>query len=132
MEIIDKYGYLEDALIYIERNIINCRNFEKLAKKSGVSEAFFKKLLKGLQKFSEKYFFTCLQEELEKRHSSLSGALAEVSLADISIEAKKGKVFILMTLGFNIELDGETEDKTKMDVKIFSNKNITINHSVYY
>ena len=98
MEIIDKYGYLEDVIGYIEKNIISSRTFKKLAEKSGVNEILLKKLSADLQKFSAKYFFTCLEEELEKNHSSLSGADAEISGADISIETRKGRVFISMIL----------------------------------
>jgi hypothetical protein len=127
MEIIDKYGYLEDVIGYVEKNIISSRNFQKLAKKSGINEVLLKKLSVGLQKFSEKYFFTCLEEELEKRHSSLSGADAEIFGADISIETQKGTAFISMILNFNIVIDGEAEDKIKIQIKIFSNKNIIIN-----
>ena len=67
-----------------------------------------------------------LEEELEKRHSSLSGADAEISGADISIDTYKDKTFILISLSFNIVVDDEIEDKTKIDIKIFSNKNILI------
>ena len=126
MEIIDKYGYLEDALKYIERNIMACRNFQKLALKSGINKVMLKKFSAELQKFSEKHFFICLEEELEKRHSSLSGADAEISGADISIDTYKDKTFILISLSFNIVVDDEIEDKTKIDIKIFSNKNILI------
>lgn len=127
MEIIDKYGYLEDVIGYIEKNIISCRNFQKLAKKSGVNEILLKKLSTELQKFSEKYFFTCLEEELEKRHSSLSGADAEISGADMSVETEKGRAFVLMILSSNIVIDGEAEDKIKIKIKIFSKNNIIIN-----
>jgi len=127
MRIIDKHGYLKDALKYIERNIVACRTFQKLASKSGINEVVLRKLSSELQKFSEKYFFSCLEEELEERHSSLSGAGAEISGADISIDVHKDKAFVLISLRFNIVIDDETEDKTKIDIKIFSNKNIIIN-----
>ena len=56
---------------------------------------------------------TTLQEKLEERHSSLSGAEVEVSGADVSIENEKKNVFVLLSLVFDIVLDGEKEDKTK-------------------
>lgn len=126
MELIDKYGYLDDALNYIERNIIGCKDYKKLAKKAGVNEEFFKNLSKGLKGFSEKIFLTLIRERVEEKHSSLSGADAEVAGVDISIEKQKKSVFILLRLLFEITVDGESEDKVKINIKIFSKNNIVL------
>jgi len=126
MEIVDRYGYLEDALGYIEKNIIANHNIQKLAKKAGVDEFLLKNLQKGLQHFSEKLFFTTLQEELEDRHSSLLGATAELVFADVKIEVEKNKAFVLACLNWDITIDSEKEDKMTTLVKIFSDKNIQI------
>ena len=56
MEIIDKYGYLEAALDYIEKNIVSGRGLQKLAKKAGVNEDLVKNLSSALSGFSEKMF----------------------------------------------------------------------------
>ena len=126
MEIIDKGGYLESALRYIERNIVSGKGLHKIARKSGVSEDLLKNLNLALKNFSEKQFFTALHEAVEESHSSLSGAVAEVSAADISIETRKNKAFICMGLTFNIIYDDEIEDQLNFDVKIFSKNNIQI------
>ena len=56
MEIIDKYGYLESALGYIEKNIVAGRNLQKLAEKSRVNMNLLKKLSAALLNFSERQF----------------------------------------------------------------------------
>ena len=126
MEIIDKYGYLESALEYIEKNIVSGRGLQKIAKKAGIKEDLLKNLSLSLSGFSEKMFFTILQQEIEDRHSSVSGADVEISGADISLETQKNKAFILMSLICDIVVDGEKEDKIKMDIKIFSKIDIKI------
>lgn len=126
MEIVDRYGYLEDALGYIEKNIIANHNIQKLAKKAGVDEFLLKNLRKGLQNFSEKLFFSTLQEKLEDRHSSLLGAAAELISADVKIEVEKNKALVLICLNWDITVDGEREDKITTWVKMFSDKNIQI------
>jgi len=126
MQIVDKYGYLEDVLNYIEKNIIESKHFEKLAKKARVGEGLLKKLSKELRGFSEKYFLTALQEKLEERHSSLSGAEAEIFLADVGIDVEKNKAFILIYLNWDIVIDGEKEDKIVTTIKIYSKNNIQI------
>ena len=126
MEIIDKYGYLDSALDYIERRIASGRGLQKTAKKARINEDLLKNLSLLLKDFSEKQFFSIFQEEIEQRHSSVSGANVEISGADISIETQKGKAFVLMNLTCDIVIDGEQEDKIKMDVKIFSKNNIQI------
>ena len=126
MEIIDKYGYLESALAYIEKNIVSGRGLQKIAKKARVSEDLLNNLSLSLGSFSEKQFFTILLAEIEERHSSLSGADAEIAGANISIEIEKKKPFVLMSLVCDIVADGEREDRIKMDVKIFSKNNIQI------
>jgi hypothetical protein len=127
MEIIDKYGYLEGALGYIERNIVAGKNLHKLAEKSRVNMDFLKNLSDGLRDFSEKMFFTILQQELEDRHSSISGADVEISGADISVETLKNKAFVLMDLVCDIMSGDEKEDKIKIEIKIFSKIDIRIN-----
>ena len=126
MEIIDKYGYLESALDYIEKNIVSGRGLQKIAKKARINEDLLKNLSLLLSSFSEKMFFIALQEKIEERHSSMSGAEAEISGTDISIETQKNKAFVLMNLICDIVIDGEKEDKIKMDIKIFSKIDIKI------
>lgn len=126
MEIIDKYGYLESALEYIEKNIVSGRGLQKTAKKARISEDLIKNLSLSLRGFSEKIFVTILHQEIEDRHSSISGADVEISGADISIEATKNRAFILMDLICDIVIDGEKEDKLKVGVKIFSKNEIKI------
>ncbi|MCX6721113.1 MAG: hypothetical protein NT026_00705 [Candidatus Staskawiczbacteria bacterium] len=126
MQILDKYGYLESALDYIEKQIISGKGLQKIAKKTGVSEDLLKNLSLALKGFSQKQFFAALQEEIESRHSSVSGADVEIVTADISIETPKKSVFILLDLIFHIVIDGEKEDKIEMEIKIFSKNNIQI------
>lgn len=124
MEIIDKYGYLESALEYIEKNIVSGKGLQKIAKKARINEGLLKNLSLSLKNFSEKQFFTALQEKIEESHSSISGADAEILSADISVETQKNKAYILMSVVCDIVIDGEQEDKIKMDIKIFSKNNI--------
>ena len=126
MEIIDKYGYLESALGYIEKNIVSGRGLQSLAKKARVSEDLLKNLSLSLNNFSQKMFFTILHQEIEDRHSSIDGVDAEISLVDISIDTQKKKAFVSMKLVCDIVVDGEKEDKLKMDIKIFAKNNIQI------
>ena len=126
MEIIDKYGYLESALEYIEKNIVSGRGLQKIAKKARIKEDLLKSLSSSLNGFSEKMFFVILKQEIEDRHSSVSGADVEISGADISLETQKNKAFISMSLTCDIVIDGEKEDKIKMDIKIFSKIDIKI------
>ncbi|MFH1968391.1 MAG: hypothetical protein ABIJ84_03330 [bacterium] len=126
MEIIDKRGYLELALRYIERNIISGRGLQKIAKKAGVTEDLLKSLSLSLKKFSEKQFFTALKERIEEIHSSLSGATAEVSAVDISIEKQENAAFVFLNIVFDIVIDGEQEDEIKINAKIFSKNNMQI------
>jgi len=127
MEIIDRAGYLESALRYIGKNIISGRGLQKIAKKTGINEGLLKNLSLSLKKFSEKHLFTILHEKLEESHSSLAGATAEISGADISVESRKGRAFILMNIDFDIKADDETEDKIKIEARIFSRNNIYVN-----
>lgn len=126
MQIIDKHGYLEDALDYIEKNVVSGRGLHKIAKKARINEDLLKNLYLSLKDFSEKQFFVALQGKLEDKHSSISGANVEVSGADISIETQKNKAFVLMSLICDIVVDGEREDKIKIEIKIFSKNNIQI------
>lgn len=126
MEIIDKYGYLEDVLNYIEKNIIKSRGWQKTAKKAKVKEELLKGLSGKLKYFSETSFFTLLQEKLEDRHSSIAGATAELCGADVGIEVVKNKAFVLINFKWDIVVDGEKEDKVLMDIKMFSKNDIRI------
>ena len=126
MEIIDKYGYLEGALEYIEKNLISGRGLHEVAEKTGIKEDLLKSLSLSLDGFSEKMFLTILQQEIEDRHSSISGADVEISGVDISLETQKNRAFILMKLVSDIVVDGEKEDKIKMDIKIFSKIDVRI------
>jgi len=126
MEIIDKYGYLEGALEYIEKNIVSGRGLQKIAKKASLSEDKIKNLSSSLRGFSEKIFVTILHQEIEDRHSSMSGAEVEIAAVDISIETQKKNAYILLSLVCDIVVDGEKEDKIKMNIKIFSKNNIQI------
>ena len=126
MEIIDKYGYLESALEYIDKNIVSGRGLQKIAKKADIQEDLIKNLSLALAGFSEKTFVTILHQEIEDRHSSISGAEVEISGADISLDTQKSKAFILLKLVCDIVIDGENEDKIKIDTRIFSKNNIQI------
>lgn len=126
MEIIDKYGYLESALDYIEKNIASGRGLQKIAKKASIDQDLLNNLSLSLRDFSEKYFFTSLREKIERAHSFISGADVDISAADISIEKNNGRPFVLMTLVCYVVVDGEQEDKIKMNIEIFSKKDIKI------
>lgn len=126
MEIIDKYGYLEDVLCYIEKNILNSRQLSKIAKKAKIKKELLDELSANLKGFSETSFFTMIQEKLEEKHSSATGASGEVRGADIGIETVKNKAFILINFKFDIVIDGEGEDKASIFVKIFSKNNIKL------
>jgi hypothetical protein len=126
MEIIDKYGYLESALDFIEKNIVSGRGLQKIARKTSINEDLLRNLSLALSGFSEKMFFTILQQEIEDRHSSVSGADVEISEVDLSVETQKNKAFILLKLVCDIVVDGEREDKIKIEIKMFSKIDIRI------
>lgn len=135
MQIIDKYGYLDSALDYIEKGIVSGQGLQKIAKKARINEDLLKNLSLALKDFSEKQFFLLLQDKIEDRHSSTSGADVEISGADISIETqgdskrhqrRPPRAFILMNLICDIVVDDQEEDKIKIDIKIFSKNNIQI------
>lgn len=126
MQIIDKYGYLESALGYIEKSIASGRGLQRIAKTASINEDFVRDLSLSLKDFSEKQFFTVLQEKLESTHSSLSGAEVEIVVADVGIETYKKKAFVSINLVCDIMIDGEKEDRIDIDVKIFSRDNIQI------
>ena len=126
MQIMDKYGYLESALDYIEKNVVSGRGLQKIAKKTRINKGLLKNLSLSLKNFSEKQFFTLLQESLEEHHSSLSGAVAEVLATDISVEKDKKGVLVLLNINFDIIMGEEVEDKIALDVKIYSKNNIII------
>ena len=126
MQIIDKYGYLESALDYIERYLVSGRGLHSIAKKARINEDLVKNLSLALNNFSEKKFLSLIQEKIEDKHSSIPGADIEISEVDISIETEKNKALILMNLGCDIVIDNEKEDKIKLEIKIFSKNNIQI------
>ena len=126
MEIIDKYGYLESALEYIEMHIVSGRGLQKIAIKTGISEDKIKNLSSALRGFSEKMFFTILRQEIEDRHSSIGGANVEILGVDVGIEEFKHKAFILIKIICDIVIDNEKEDSMKIDIKIFSKIDIKI------
>lgn len=126
MQIIDKYGYLESALDYVKKSVVSGRGLQKIAKKARINKDLLKNLSLELKDFSEKQFFTAIQEKIDDRHSLTPGAEVEISGADISIETQKDKALIMMNLTFNIVVDEEQEDKIKLDIKIFSKNNIQI------
>ena len=106
MEIIDKNGYLESALEYIDKNIVSGRGLQKIAIKAGIQEDLLKNLSLALAGFSEKTFVTILHQEIEDRHSSVDVADAEVSSVDVSIDTQKKKAFIFVKLVCDIVIDG--------------------------
>ena len=80
----------------------------------------------ALKDFSEKQFFSALEEKIEDRRGYVPGTQIEISLVDISIEKEKGAAFILVNLICNIVVEGDQEDKIKLEIKIFSKNNIKI------
>ncbi len=126
MEIVDKYGYLEDVLKYIEKNIINSRGLFKISQKANIEQALLQNLSRSLKGFSENQFFTALEEKLEERHSSPLDASAELAGADMGIELDKNKAFIMIKFKWDIAVEGEREDRTSMQVQIFSKNNIKV------
>jgi len=126
MEIIDKYGYLEQALEFIEKNIVSGRGLHKTAIKTRINEDLLKNLSSALSGFSEKTFVTILHQEIEDRHSSVLGADVEISGIDISLETQKNRAYILMKLVCDIVVDSEKDDKINLDIKIFSKNEIKI------
>lgn len=118
MQIIDKNGYLDSALKYIEKGMLSGRGLQKTAKKTRIDEGLLKSLSLRLSDFSEKQFFTNLQEKIEYVHGFTPGAEVQISGADVSIENKKGKAIIAMNLICDIVIDGEQEDKIKINMQI--------------
>lgn len=127
MEIVDKYGYLEEVIDYIEKNIISDKGWSRVLRKIKIDKQMLSELSFGIKKFSENAFFSLLEEKLEKRHSSITGAEAYVYGVDLKIDIDKKKAFILLTLNFKIMQKEETEDKTTMIIKIYSKENIKVN-----
>lgn len=127
MEIVDKYGYLEEVIAYIEKNIISSKGWPVVLRKIKISKELLAGLSAGIQKFSENAFFALIEEKLEKRHSSITGAEAYVYGVDLKIDTERIKAFILLTLNFKIVQKEETEDKITMVVKIYSKENIKVN-----
>lgn len=127
MEIVDKYGYLEEAIGYLERNIISDSGWPKVLRKIKISKEMLASLSLGIKKISENSLFTLLEDKLEERHSSITGAQAEVYGVDLTIDSDKKKAFVVLTLNFKIVQAEETEDKTTMVVRIYSKENIKVN-----
>lgn len=130
MEIVDKYGFLEEAIGYLEQNIISEKGWPKVLRKIKLDKQLLADLSLGLKKFSENSFFVMIEEKLEARHSSITGAQAEVYGVDLTIDtegpAKKKKALIIFTLKFKIVQKEITEDKVTMIVKIYSKENIKV------
>jgi|GEM_PF-7105196 len=132
MEIVDKYSYLEEVIAYIEKNIINSKGWPSVLRKIKISKDLLAELSSGIQKFSENAFFAILEEKLEKRHSSITGAEAYVYGVDLKIDTEKvrakgpEKAFILLTLNFKIIQKEDTEDKITMIIRIYSKENIKV------
>lgn len=126
MQILDKYGYLESALGYIEKQIISGKGLQKIAKKTGINEDLLKNLSLALKGFSEKQVLTSIAEKLEEGHSSLSGAIGEIDGTDLSVELQGNKAFVLLTVVCDIVSNDETEDKIKLEIQIISKNNIKI------
>ena len=126
MEIVDKYGFLEEAIGYIEKNIIASKGWPIVLRKLKLPKEMLAELSSALQKLSENAFFVLLEEKLEARHSSLTGAEAIVYGVDLTVDNDKKKAFILLTLNFKIVQNEETEDKVTMVIKIYSKENIKI------
>jgi len=124
MQIIDKYGYLENAFDYIDRQIVSGRGLKKISKKTGMDEDLLKSLSSVLKDFSEKQFFCVLEEKIEEKHGSAPDDDIEISEVDLSVEREKGKALVLMNLTCDVAVDGEQEDKIKIEIKIFSKNNI--------
>lgn len=130
MQIIDKYGYLDGALDYIEKHLVSGRGLQQIAKKARINEDLIKNLSLALKDFSEKRFLTTLQDKIEERRASGSGIQAEISQVDLSIESeqepkkRKSRVFILINLTSDIVVDGEVEDRIKSSIKVFSRSDI--------
>lgn len=122
MEIIDKYGYLEDVLNYIEKNIVMGCGLKRIAKKANLRLEDLLKFSNYIKDFSERELLTLLKEKLEDRHSSIAGADAEVTSVDMSIENKKKNIYILLNLKWDIAVDGEKEEEVLMNVEIFKDK----------
>lgn len=127
MEIVDKYGYLEEAIGYLEKNIISDSGWPKVLRKIKISKEMLASLSLGIKKISENSLFTLLEDKLEERHSSITGAQAEVYGVDLTIDSDKKKAFVVLTLNFKIVQAEETEDKTTMVVRIYSKENIKVN-----
>lgn len=126
MEIIDKYGYLEQSLEFIEKNLVSGKGLRKIAKKARIDAKFLEKFCVFLKGFSEKQFYTLLQEKLENKHSSLLGAVAEISGTDVSIENDKEAIFIFLLILCDIVVDSELEEKVEVKAKIFSKNKIEV------
>jgi len=126
VQIIDKYGYLDSALDYIERNIVSGKGLQKTARKSGVNEDLLSSLSLSLKNFSEKRLFSVLQEKIEDRRGILPGADIEISGANVSLDVQKNKAFILMDIFCEMVVDGQSEDKIKITIKIYSKNKIQI------
>jgi hypothetical protein len=126
MQIIDKNGYLDAALGYIERVIISGRGLRQIAQKTRINEDLLKSLSLSLVGLSENDVMSKIQEKLEERHGFLSGADAEVCSAYVDISLEKKLPYLLLRSAFEIMMDGQKDDTTEIEIKIFSRKNIQI------
>lgn len=126
MKLVDKYGYLEETLNYIEKNILNQKGWGKICSKLNIKKEVLEDLAKRLKNFSENYLFKVIEEKLEKRHSSITGDQAELYATDLTIEMAGKKAFIQIIFKWRIVEDEEEEDKVTTNIKITSKDKIII------
>lgn len=126
MELVDKYGYLEETLNYIETHILNPKAWGKICSKLKLKKEVLEDLSKKLKNFSEKYLFEVLEQKLEKRHSSIAGDEAELYATDLTILMEKKKAYVQIIFKWRIVEDEEEEDRITTSVKIFSKDNIKV------
>jgi hypothetical protein len=126
MKLVDKYGYLEETLNYIETHIINQKGWTRICSKLKIKKEALEDLAKRLKNFSENYLFKVIEEKLEKRHSSIAGDQAELYSTDLTIEMAGKKAFIQIIFKWKIVEDEEEEDRVTTNIKIIAKDNIVI------
>ncbi|MCX6721938.1 MAG: hypothetical protein NTY04_01990 [Candidatus Staskawiczbacteria bacterium] len=124
MQIIDKYGYLDGAIDYIEKHIVSGRGLQKIAKKARINEDLLKNLSLLLKGFSEQKFISVLQGKIEERRIFKEESEIEISGVDVRLDQEKNNAFIYINITYDIADDGEQEDKAKIEIKIYSKNNI--------